>query len=245
MSAVHAEHGRKVAGMFGRIARWYDFLNHFLSFGQDIYWRKRLATLVLAEKPKRVLDLAAGTLDVTVELLRRDPGIDVVAADFALPMIARGKARKLGKGRAARTLPVCADGRALPLGDESVDAASIAFGIRNIRPRSEAYAELKRVLTPGGRLCILEFGSGKKPILKGLYNFYLNSLLPLLGRLVSGDSDAYRYLADTIREFPPERDLARELLDAGFTRVYFLPLMFGIVYLHVADKLGDAGNASL
>ena len=129
-----------------------------------------------------------------------------------------------------------ADGRALPFAGNSFHAATIAFGIRNIRPRAEAYAELLRVLKPGGTLCILEFGSGRQRILGGIYNFYLNVALPLLGRLFSKDDGAYRYLADTIREFPDAESLADELRQAGFARVRYVKLTFGIVVAHVAVK---------
>lgn len=230
------EHGRKVSDMFGRIAGWYDFLNHFLSLGQDIYWRYRL---VRAAKPATdgcVLDLAAGTLDVSVELLRQYPGIHVAALDFSLPMLCEGKRKKLVKGRENSIFPVQADGRALPLADASMDAATIAFGIRNIMPRQEAWAEFLRVLKPGGRLCVLEFGTGSRRVWKGLYNFYLDKVLPGVGKIVSGDDGAYRYLADTIRAFPDERSLALEMSEAGFGRIYHVPMMSGIVYLHVAEK---------
>ncbi len=243
MSQVNAaEHGRKVAGMFGRIAAWYDFLNHALSLGCDRYWRFRLVRAALAQGAKVVADVAAGTLDVSVELTRQNPGVKVLALDFSLPMLARGKLKKLSGSRERAILPVCADGKNLPLPAACVDAATIAFGIRNILPRSEALAEFVRILKPGGRLCVLEFGSGRRRILKGLYNFYLDRLLPLLGRLVSGDAGAYRYLADTIRDFPEAEDLATEMRAAGFASVYHLPLFQGIVYIHVARKAG--GEAS-
>ena len=231
-----SEHGNRVAGMFGRIARWYDLLNHVLSFGQDYYWRYRLVRMVRPPEGGVVLDLAAGTLDVSVELLRQHPDLRVVAADFTLPMLAEGKRRKLGGRRAERIFPVQADGRVLPLKDGSVDAATIAFGIRNILPRSAAYAEILRVLRPGGRFCILEFGTGSRRVWRGMYNFYLDRLLPLIGRLVSGDDGAYRYLAETIKAFPDEDSLAAELHEAGFSRVLHVPLLSGIVFLHVAEK---------
>jgi len=113
---------------------------------------------------------------------------------------------------------------------------TIAFGIRNILPRAAAFAEIFRVLKPGGRLCVLEFGSGRTRIWKGLYNLYLNRLLPLAGRLVSGDAGAYRYLAETIAAFPAAGELAEEMRAAGFNRVLWLPLLSGIVYIHVAEK---------
>jgi demethylmenaquinone methyltransferase/2-methoxy-6-polyprenyl-1,4-benzoquinol methylase len=177
-------------------------------------------------------------MDVSVELARQYPDCRVAALDFALPMLERGKARKLKDGLESRIFPVQADGRSLPLPDASMGAATIAFGIRNILPREDAYREFFRVLRPGARLCILEFGTGSRRVWKGLYNFYLDTLLPFIGDRISGDPGAYRYLAETIKSFPDERALARELTDAGFARVYHVPMMSGIVYLHVAEKPG-------
>ncbi|WP_272701699.1 ubiquinone/menaquinone biosynthesis methyltransferase [Desulfovibrio sp. Fe33] len=244
-ASTPAEHGRRVADMFGRIAGWYDFLNHALSGGQDIYWRYRLAKAARPEAGGTILDLAAGTMDVSVELLRQYPDCRVAALDFALPMLENGKAKKLRRGREKRIFPVQADGRSLPLPDNCMAAATIAFGIRNILPRSDAYAEFLRVLKPGARLCILEFGTGSKRVWKGLYNFYLDKVLPFLGDRISGDPGAYRYLAETIKTFPDERALGAELLEAGFERVYNVPMMSGIVYLHVAEKPGAGEAASV
>lgn len=228
------EHAGRVSGMFGRIAGWYDFLNHFLSLGQDIIWRKKLVASVKPGTKGVFLDLAAGTMDVTRELLGKYKQSDVVAVDFSRPMLEKGRTKvSLGK---YRTQAIEADGRKIPLADESVDAVTIAFGIRNIKPREEAYAEIMRVLAPGGRLAILEFGSSKRPIMKGLYNFYLNTLLPGVGKLVSGDSEAYRYLAETIGEFPTPEDLEGELENNGFVNVTHESLTYGIVNIHVAEK---------
>lgn len=231
-------HGRQVAAMFGRIARWYDFLNHTLSLGLDIYWRWRLARAALPRPGGVILDLAAGTLDVALALVRQCPDLRVAAVDYTLPMLVRGRLKLTG-GMEKRILPAQGDGRRLPLPDASVDAATIAFGIRNIRPRMAAHREVLRVLKPGGRFCILEFGTGRRKVWCGLYNFYLDSVLPGLGRLISGDRAAYRYLAETIREFPDERQLARELMDAGYARVFHVAMLSGIVYLHVAEKAGE------
>ena len=229
-------HGRRVAAMFGRIARWYDVLNHGLSLGQDIYWRHRLVRHLRLPRNGLLVDLAAGTMDVSLTALRQFPDARVLALDFARPMLARGRDKVATRGLSDRVRPALADGRVLPLPDACADAATIAFGIRNIVPREQAFAELFRVLKPGGRLCVLEFGSGRTRIWKGLYNLYLDRLLPMAGRLVSGDSDAYRYLADTIRNFPDARELGREMQAAGFDRVLWHPLLSGIVYVHVAKK---------
>ena len=232
-----SEHGQAVAKMFGRIAIFYDFLNHFLSLGQDIIWRKELVKGLFAAQGQNglVLDLAAGTLDVSLEIARRHPASGILAADFSLPMLRRGQS-KLSLGLKKKLQPVLADGFALPLPDASVDAVSIAFGIRNMLPRIEAMREMHRVLKPGGRLSILEFGTAERPILKGIYNIYLDRLLPLLGRVISGDCGAYRYLADTIRGFPKAEQLRAELRQAGFRGVSYRPLSFGVVYIHQGTK---------
>ncbi|WP_045212795.1 ubiquinone/menaquinone biosynthesis methyltransferase [Desulfonatronovibrio magnus] len=229
-----SEHSRMVAGYFSGIVNWYDFLNHFLSFGQDIYWRKRLIRHARCGANGLIVDLAAGTLDVTREILRKKPESKVLALDFTLPMLVRGRP----KTDFARTRSglVQADGRLLPLPDECVESLTIAFGIRNIKPRHEAYREILRVLKPGGRLCILEFGTGKQKIWRGAYNFYLTRVLPLIGRLISRDKGAYTYLAETIKGFPHQDELALEMKRAGFTRVFYYPLSSGIVYVHVAEK---------
>ncbi|MEG6506330.1 ubiquinone/menaquinone biosynthesis methyltransferase [Nitratidesulfovibrio sp. 1201_IL3209] len=235
-------HARSVSGMFGRIADWYDLLNRVLSGGLDRYWRYRLVRHVAPGPTGRVLDLAAGTLDVSLEIVRQHPGARVPALDFCRPMLQRGRGKL--SGETARAIwPATADGRRLPLADASVDCVTIAFGIRNILPRSEAFAEILRVLVPGGRLCVLEFGTGKTPVWRGLYNFYLNRVLPMVGRAVSGDSGAYRYLADTIMAFPTADELAGEMAEAGFGRVFHLPLTSGIVRLHVAEKPRAAETA--
>ncbi|WP_291487108.1 ubiquinone/menaquinone biosynthesis methyltransferase [Desulfovibrio sp.] len=228
-------HDQAVSGMFGRIAGWYDVCNRVLSLGIDRYWRRVLADNVRLGPTGRVLDLAAGTLDVSLAIRRRYPDARIPALDFCLPMLQRG-ARKLRGWDAAAILPVAADAKKLPLPDASVDCVTIAFGIRNITPRDEAFREMLRVLTPGGRACILEFGSGRERIWGGLYNFYLGRILPRIGRLFSGDNAAYGYLADTINAFPSALTLERELTDAGFARAWHRKLTSGIVCLHVAEK---------
>lgn len=229
-------HAAKVSGLFARIVRWYDPLNRLLSMGLDQGWRKCLADAVLPGKGegRRVLDLAAGTLDVTLAIRRRHPAAQVLAMDFCPPMLEYGQ-KKLTDKEKDFVLSVAADARSLPLPDASVDGVTMAFGIRNISPRSASFGEMARVLKPGGRACILEFGTGKNRIWLGLYNFYLKRVLPLIGRL-SGDADAYKYLARTIMEFPAAEALSEEMRAAGFGRIYHIPLCSGIVCLHVAEK---------
>jgi demethylmenaquinone methyltransferase/2-methoxy-6-polyprenyl-1,4-benzoquinol methylase len=224
--------------MFGRIAGPYDFLNHALSLGQDYRWRRILADMIEPGPCGRVLDLAAGTMDVSLAIRRRRPELDVLAADFTMAMLERGRDKTLKAG-AEKIWPVLADGRALPLPDACVDAVTIAFGIRNIKPREESYREILRVLAPGGKLLILEFGAAKRPIMKGLYNFYLMHVLPFIGGLFSGRRGAYSYLARTISEFPDARKLAAEIERSGFTEVGHMPLTMGVVNIHTGTKPGN------
>lgn len=225
-------------GMFASIAPWYDFLNHTLSLGLDIYWRKRLIQSLEPGHGEQILDLAAGTLDVTAGLLRKEPACRVFAADISLPMLLFGKKKVLGKEK--RQQGICADARQIPLFPASMHKVSIAFGIRNIQPREQAYEQILQILKPGGRLAILEFGTAKAKIWKGVYNLYLQRVLPFVGRLVSRDSQAYSYLARSILEFPSAPELATELQQAGFCRVSHQHLTSGIVNIHVAHKPGGS-----
>jgi len=228
--SLQAQASRAVGEMFGRIAPAYDLLNRTLSLGLDVSWRRALVRAAAPPAGGVVLDLAAGTLDVAALLHARVPRLTIVAADISLPMLKRGQS----KIKNARILPFGADGRSLPLPSKCVDCVTIAFGLRNIRPRTAAYAEIRRVLAPGGRFCILEFGSGQNRILGGMYNLYLSQFLPRLGRLISRDKQAYRYLAETICAFPSAPALEEELRQAGFSRVTGHSLTAGIVWLHTA-----------
>ncbi|UJX42833.1 ubiquinone/menaquinone biosynthesis methyltransferase [Desulfovibrio sp. JY] len=227
---------RRVAGMFGRVAGSYDLLNHLLSAGCDIAWRRAMVRALAAPglPAGPVLDLAAGTLDVSI-MLAGQCDRQVVAVDPCLPMLVRGKT-KIPPHLGRRIHPVLGDGLALPLPDASVAGATIAFGIRNIRPRENAFRELARVLRPGGRLMVLEFGTGKRRLWGGCYNFYLRRVLPKIGKLISGDDEAYLYLAETIREFPDEAALAEQMRQAGFAEVSYRAMTGGIVFVHAGVK---------
>jgi demethylmenaquinone methyltransferase/2-methoxy-6-polyprenyl-1,4-benzoquinol methylase len=221
--------------MFSRIARFYDLLNHLLSLGFDRHWRSVLARRALEKGGATALDLAAGTLDVSLALRRLQPKIIVAAVDFCPAMLTHGR-RKLTRENIRRVLPVAADAKHLPVRTSFADCLTMAFGIRNILPRQAAYAEILRALRPGGRACILEFGSGRERIWGGLYNFYLNVILPRIGRMISRDRAAYSYLAESICAFPTAQELERELLEAGFARDWHHKLTSGVVCLHVAEK---------
>ena len=231
-----------IAGMFGRIALGYDRANRLLSCGLDIWWRRQLVRAAAQSLPSGreqvVLDLAAGTLDVSLALYRAMPENTVLAVDFCEPMLraGSGKLRRAGSLAEQAITRLAGDAFHLPLADASVQAVTVAFGLRNMVPHQDALAEALRVLAPGGTLFILEFGSAKSPLWGGLYNWYLTRVLPFLGGHIAGDPQAYAYLARTVAEFPTAPELGDELRRAGFQDVSWRALHGGIVYLHRGTK---------
>jgi demethylmenaquinone methyltransferase/2-methoxy-6-polyprenyl-1,4-benzoquinol methylase len=217
---------REVASMFDGVARRYDLTNTVLSMGQDRYWRRATRKALGIEAGETVLDLAAGTAVSTVELATS--GAWCVAADFSVGMLAAGQARKVPK--------VAADGTRLPFGDNVFDAVTISFGLRNIADRSEALREMARVTRPGGRLVVCEFSTPTNRVFAIAYKEYLMKALPRVASAVSSNPDAYVYLAESIRAWPDQADLAHQIADAGWSAVRWRNLTGGIVALHAAYK---------
>ena len=244
-------HARRIAAMFDEITPWYDKQNHIFSLGVDIWWRHCLCKEVApssAGSTGKVLDLAAGTLDVTIALAKRYPQLQIIAADISAAMLKHGYEKKVHIADRARITTLAADARKLPLQDNCVDAVTIAFGIRNVQPRADALAEMLRVLIPGGRACVLEFAPVRKPIIGTLYHWYVAGLMPRLSNLIrlldrdradkggSGVYESMRYLADSIEAFPNPADFTQELRAAGFASVHHKALTFGLANLHIAIK---------
>jgi demethylmenaquinone methyltransferase / 2-methoxy-6-polyprenyl-1,4-benzoquinol methylase len=219
----------RIRAMFGRVARRYDLLNHLLSASLDRVWRRRLARSLAVPAGSRVLDLCAGTGDQAEAL--RAPGIEIVAADFCLPMLALARP-KFARGGSPAPGPVQADALSLPFSDRRFDAASVSFGLRNVADLDAALQELARVLRPGGELGVLEFAIPVRQPLRGLYLFYFRRLLPAVGRMVSKDASAYSYLPSSVLAFPQREGFAGRMADAGFTDCRFESLSGGILCLY-------------
>jgi demethylmenaquinone methyltransferase/2-methoxy-6-polyprenyl-1,4-benzoquinol methylase len=233
-AAGGAEKRAYVRQIFSEIAPRYDLLNHVLSFNIDRGWRRKaIAELGIERNPRGTyLDLCAGTMDVSVAIARtqRFRG-SVVSADFAEPMLREGKPKIEGK----RIDPVTADALELPLASGSVSGAIVSFGIRNVADTDACLVEVRRVLEPGGRFVILEFSKPSSSLLNAAYQQYFKHVLPWIGGLISGHPTAYRYLPESVANFPTGDELARRMHSAGFSKVRWRPLTFGIVAVHVGE----------
>jgi demethylmenaquinone methyltransferase/2-methoxy-6-polyprenyl-1,4-benzoquinol methylase len=226
-----------VNSMFGRIARRYDLANRLLSGGADVGWRRVLMRRVAAASTRDVLDLATGSGDVAFALSRGLPrSVTILGMDFCQPMLDEAaKKQRSARGIYANVGFQQGDAMALPLADESFDAVTISFGLRNVADRHRSLTEMHRVLRPGGRLFVLEFSQPDRWF-RPLYLFYLRRVLPPFAGLLTGDRTAYQYLNETIEQFPGREAMATEILAAGFRRVNARGMTFGIVALHEATK---------
>lgn len=233
---LRAKEPDRIAGMFDAIAPRYDLLNRLLSAGFDQRWRARaLRELALTESDVLV-DVCTGTADVAVAASRlpRAPK-RVIGLDFSAEMLRRGL-QKVRRARRDAILLVHADATRLPLADQSADAATIAFGIRNVQQPALACRELARVIRPNGRIAILEFGLPRSAWFRRMYLWYAEHVLPRVGALVSKHRSAYAYLPESVGRFPPPEQFGQLLQDSGFPHVAIVPLTLGIVYLYVARK---------
>lgn len=228
---------RAVNEMFDTIATSYDPINTLLSFGIDRSWRRRVVGRVVAEKPQRVLDLAAGTGEITLPLAQRLPESHITAADLSEGMLAVAKRKLERKGVAERVNIVVADAEALPFEDESFDSVTLVFGIRNFTAPATALAELYRTTSRGAVVRIMEFGMPQSRVLGALYHFYSRWVMPFVGGILSGKWRAYRYLPTSIAAFEQRVDVARLLEEAGFGEVTTQNLSGGIAKLYTAHKL--------
>lgn len=227
----------RIAGMFDAIAGRYDLLNHLLSAGIDRSWRKRAVRALSLTGSERVLDLCTGTADLAIAAVEARPGAArVVGVDFAAAMLNVGTAKVRDRRLDRPVTLVRGDATCIPVASGSVDRVTIAFGIRNVENTALACSEILRVLAPGGRLAILEFAMPTTPLIRGVYRWYFNRVLPGIGRIVSRHNAAYAYLPASVGAFASPDQFANTLRQAGFTEVRDVPLTFGIVYLFTAVK---------
>jgi len=226
----------KVKGIFSAIASRYDLANRIISCGQDLRWRREVVRLVRARRPGVVVDLATGSGDLAFALRRRLPkDVSVAGLDFCEPMLEQARLKQAVRPWAANIRFEKGDCMALDLEDASVDVLTIAWGLRNFEDRAKGLAQMRRVLRPGGTLYCLEFSQPYRWIRRPYY-LYLNRVVPLLARVLTGNRDAYDYLAGTVEAFPGRENLAREMREAGFSSVRAMPRFFSSVAIHEAIR---------
>jgi demethylmenaquinone methyltransferase/2-methoxy-6-polyprenyl-1,4-benzoquinol methylase len=222
--------------MFDAIAARYDFLNHFLSVGLDTRWRARAVRELALGDHACVVDLCTGTADLAIAAATRTRGARVIGVDFAGEMLRLGLAKLRARSLDGSITLVRGDATAIPVRNAWADAATIGFGIRNVAQPERALDELARVLKPGARLAILEFGEPVVPGVRALYHWYFRAVLPRLGRLVSRHQSAYSYLPASVGSFPRPAAFAGTIAQHGFRQVRAVPLSLGIVYLYTAER---------
>jgi len=228
------EREQYVRDLFRRVAPRYDFLNRLLSFRRDVGWRRFTARQAGLKPGDQVLDIATGTGDLAFELARYvGPQGRVVGLDFVEEMLVRAEAKAKGMGLASVCQFVHGNALDLPFPDESFDAASIAFGLRNVTDWERCLREMRRVVRPGGRVLVLEFSHPVWPVFRQVYFLYFRHLVPLIGRLIQGDPDTYRYLPETVLAFPDQEALAGMMRAVGLRDVHYYNLTGGICCLHV------------
>jgi demethylmenaquinone methyltransferase/2-methoxy-6-polyprenyl-1,4-benzoquinol methylase len=226
-----------VAGVFDSVASRYDLMNDLMSGGIHRLWKRFTIELSGVRPGHSVLDIAGGTGDLAAKFSRivGETG-QVILADINYAMLAVGRDKLLDHGLSENLEFVQADAQCLPFPDDSFDCITIAFGLRNVTDKDLALRAMLRVLKPGGRLLVLEFSKPKNPLLSKAYDAYSFSVLPVMGRLVAGDSDSYRYLAESIRVHPDQETLKAMMEDAGFARVEYHDMTGGVVALHRGVK---------
>ncbi len=228
------ERAHYVQDMFGRIAGRYDLMNRLMTAGQDVRWRRVVIQEARLKAGGRLLDIATGTGEIAYEGLRQQPDIKAVGGDFTIEMMRVGKRnprRKSIQWTAADTL-------ALPFADNTFDAVTSGFLMRNVIDVPRAFAEQWRVTRSGGRVVVLESSPPKDNWLRPFIRFHLNVIIPALGRLVAGDADAYRYLPDSTQAFQEPESLAALMRQAGFVDVHYQLFMFGTIAIHSGQKPG-------
>jgi demethylmenaquinone methyltransferase / 2-methoxy-6-polyprenyl-1,4-benzoquinol methylase len=225
----------QVAEMFDNIAPKYDFLNHFLSFGIDKLWRRNAIRLLIKNGPDTILDVATGTADFAIESLKTGAE-KIVGIDISEEMLSFGRVKITKMGLANRITLEQGDAEALLFPDESFDAVTVAFGVRNFEDLAQGLSEIHRVLKPNGMICVLEFSKPTIFPIKQFYGFYSFYILPFLGRLFSKDNSAYTYLPESVENFPDGVDFLSKLTQSGFTNTKQYRQTFGVATIYTGVR---------
>lgn len=224
--------------MFNAISARYDLLNRMLSFGLDVSWRNQLANKLPATNQLKVLDLATGTADVLITMCRKNPNVQTAyGLDPAGKMLEIGRKKILKKGLDNRITLQEGDANQIPFADQLFDACSMSFGIRNVEDPSRVLREMFRVLKPGGRALILEFSLPSNAIIRAFHLFYLRHCVPIIGFCVSGNFQAYKYLNQTIENFPYGKDFENLMTQSGFQKVNTQSLLFGTASIYQGERI--------
>lgn len=222
----------QVATMFNNVAGTYDFLNHFFSFGIDKLWRRKLVKLIGKIQPKTILDVATGTADLAIAEAKLNPE-KIIGIDISEKMLAIGKEKIKSYPNIALQL---GDSEDLKFSDNTFDAVSVSFGVRNFEHVTVGLGEMRRVLKPNGKVFILEFSKPNNWLIKKLYYFYFCNVLPFIGKRISKDAHAYSYLPESVRIFPDGKKFVELLQYAGYKNIECKPLTFGISTIYIAEK---------
>ena len=235
-SVPRAEKESRVKDVFNSVAKNYDVMNDVMSMGVHRLWKDALMDWLDPRPHQTLMDLAGGTGDVALRFLKRGGG-SVKIVDINEEMLMAGQARSVMRPYQDRLDWIVGNAEALPLADNSVDRATIAFGLRNVTNRDVALREIVRVLKPGGRFCCLEFSSVENPILSKIYDEWSFKIMPQMGQLIAKDRASYQYLVESIRKFPDQYELSDMMVTAGFAQVRYRNLSGGIAAIHSGWKL--------
>ncbi|MDA0196485.1 MAG: bifunctional demethylmenaquinone methyltransferase/2-methoxy-6-polyprenyl-1,4-benzoquinol methylase UbiE [Bacteroidetes bacterium] len=225
----------QIAEMFNSISRKYDFLNHFLSLGIDIKWRKKAISMLQEDHPKLILDVATGTGDLAIQALELNPE-KIIGVDISEGMLEVGRKKLKQRGLDNIITLELGDSERIQYPDNNFDAVIVAFGVRNFEDLEKGLNDMFRVLKPGGKLVVLEFSKPVSFPFKQIYNFYFKAILPIIGKLVSNDNSAYTYLPASVNEFPYGDDFIRILSEIGFKKTTCKPLTLGISSVYTGVK---------
>lgn len=226
-----------VRTMFNEISGRYDFLNHFLSFGIDHWWRKQFVTVLAEKKPRLILDVATGTGDLAIAMVALSPE-KIIGIDIANQMLDIGRKKIVKKKLTDQVFFESGDAETIPFPDEFFDAVTVAYGVRNFENLEKGLSEMKRVLKPGGIMQILEFSHPGSMPFKQIYEFYSRFIIPFVGKVISKNTTAYSYLPESVATFPSGKDFLIIMEKSGMKNTSYIPLTFGISSIYSGEKPG-------